>query len=222
MKLLFAVLTLSLLPGCPLTSSEMSCSLKNKQTGMTERCVEYSDFAVATSVNAKASLQILCNLFQAEIEDKLCDTSGALAGCKKVDGAWTQIDFRWPSTSVKAPGDVDCNTNDTRVGPDRQPIMGGGGGDMKMSSNCTPASSSPAVTITFKNNTAGPVSTYWVNPSCTQMYYQTINAGQSTMQATFVGHVWRIREGAQNATGNVVKEFAPQAADAPAVTVNIP
>jgi len=215
---------------CSLTASEMSCTLKNAQTGQPERCIEYRDFSAAASLNAKASLNLLCEAFNADVDDKACAITGALVGCEQnYQDAWIQTEWFWATGDKPTAGSFSCDSKDKRLGPDRQPIgmntgngdMGSSGGDMS-SSSCTPSTSSAAVTINFQNNTADTVTTYWVNQACTEIRYSSIAAGMSKAQQTFAFHPWRVREGENNANGTVLKEFAAQPGDAPMVTVSIP
>ncbi len=102
--------------GCTITSNKMSCSLVNATTKMPEKCVEYTDFDKLSSVNAKASLTILCKAFNASIKSELCDTTSAVYGCQKDTGGWTQTEWTYTG-SVSA-----CGSNEVQLGPDRMPL----------------------------------------------------------------------------------------------------
>ncbi len=107
---------------CAITSNKMSCTLVNAQSKMPERCVEYTDFDDLSSVNAKASLTILCKAFNADIESKLCDLTGAVKGCQKATGAWTQTEWNYSTADKPTASSFSCASNETALGPDRQPL----------------------------------------------------------------------------------------------------
>lgn len=123
---LLALATLALgTASCTVTSNQMSCTLVNAQSKMPERCVEYTDFDTLTSVNAKASLTILCKAFNADIKNKLCDLTGAVKGCQKDSGAWTQTDWAYATMDKPTAASYSCGSNETELGPDRQPLPPG-------------------------------------------------------------------------------------------------
>lgn len=76
--------------------------------------------------------------------------------------------------------------------------------------------------VRFRSERSRVVSLYWVNERCDEIFSGVLGAGLTASQSTFVGHVWRVREGTQDAAGAILKEFVPQASDAPSVTVVIP
>ncbi len=59
------------------------------------------------------------------------------------------------------------------------------------------------------NTTAGPVASYWVDFECNERPYQTIPAGESRDQMSFVGHVWRFRGADGRLIRQVVLEETP-------------
>lgn len=108
------------LTGC---SDTMSCTLKNKSSGMSERCIEYSKFSWTAQVNAKASLSLLCEAFGADVEQQACDTTGALVGCdENYQDAWQQTEWFWAVEGKPTAASFSCESNETRVGPDRAPL----------------------------------------------------------------------------------------------------
>ena len=82
--------------------------------------------------------------------------------------------------------------------------------------SCSPAIQTDAASITFVNYTARPVSVFWVESNCQETSYATLKAGDSYTQATYVGHVWRIRD---QETNDVILEYAAQ--DSTPVTIPI-
>jgi hypothetical protein len=53
--------------------------------------------------------------------------------------------------------------------------------------------------VTFVNNTSAPVVVNWVGFDCVEKTYQTLAPGTSYTQATYTGHIWRIRSASTNA-----------------------
>lgn len=51
-----------------------------------------------------------------------------------------------------------------------------------------------ATTVTFTNLRNRPVSIFWVNPRCEEVFYQTLQPGSSYTQPTFVSQTWRMRD----------------------------
>lgn len=59
-------------------------------------------------------------------------------------------------------------------------------------------SSSTAVTVTFINSFTTPVTLYWVDPTCQEVAFETIQPGQRIARATFANQVWNVRENQGN------------------------
>lgn len=60
-----------------------------------------------------------------------------------------------------------------------------------------------ATSIVFENRRATEVEIFWVDFAGQEKSYQRLRAGSTAAQSTFVGHVWRVREGG-NLVGSVV------------------
>jgi hypothetical protein len=73
---------------------------------------------------------------------------------------------------------------------------------------CTPNVKTDPVNLTFVNYTSRSVTVYWVDSNCMETSYKTLAAGESYVQPTFVGHVWRVRDTALLSTKII--EFAAQ------------
>ena len=61
---------------------------------------------------------------------------------------------------------------------------------------------STAVQITFRNNSSADLYVYWVDYGCSRVYYETIPAGESVQQGTYITHVW---EFVNPSTGAIIK-----------------
>ena len=82
---------------------------------------------------------------------------------------------------------------------------------------CSPASVAAPVTVTFENHTtATSIDLTWVDPQCHESLYTTIPPQMGYRQATYAGHVWRLRDQASQA---LLREVA---VDASATTVVYP
>lgn len=84
------------------------------------------------------------------------------------------------------------------------------------SSACS-AASTQAVNLPFRNAFSDrTVRLFWVDTSCREIAYSAIASGQTFVQQTFVGHVWRVRDASTNA---LYKEVTPTTTAPPEVTV---
>lgn len=79
-------------------------------------------------------------------------------------------------------------------------ILGGGGNDAVSAdglwldpADYTSGPSVTAATLTITNDADGPIELWWVNTSGTLVYYDTIAAGGSYVQPTYLGHNWILR-----------------------------
>ena len=82
----------------------------------------------------------------------------------------------------------------------------------------------PGVTrvgVTFVNQRASAVTLYWIDARCSEVAMGTLAAGRSTGIGTFVGHRFRVREGAGDPAGAVVREWSAAESDVPSTTVVI-
>lgn len=82
--------------------------------------------------------------------------------------------------------------------------------------------SAPGVTpvgVSFVNHRASAVTLYWIDGRCAEVDMGTLGAGRSAGLGTFVGHRFRVREGAKDPNGAIVREWTAQASDAPATTI---
>jgi M6 family metalloprotease-like protein/CSLREA domain-containing protein len=61
-----------------------------------------------------------------------------------------------------------------------------------------------SASVQFVNNSSVAVNVYWVNFSCQEVLYRTLQPGASYTQGTFVNHPWRVRN---VQTGAVMGEF---------------
>ncbi len=64
------------------------------------------------------------------------------------------------------------------------------------------------VALQINNHCTEPVDLWWVNYTCDEVYYQTIQPAQSTQQSSWITHPWRLRLAD---AGAVVKEIPPLA-----------
>lgn len=207
---LVAALALSGLAGCDAFDGEMSCTAK--EGGQPTQCQEFTDFSAASKITAQASLEILCKGLGASLSDGRCSRDGALAGCRNdYQGQWTKTTWYYASEATPDAASVSCGS-DVRVSPD--------GTEAPAPQAC----SGPGVTSvdpTFVNESGRTVSAFWVDTACAETYYWTLAAGESRVQQTFVGHVWRFREGDGNPAGALVKEVTLLAADGATPTLAI-
>lgn len=204
-----------LLTGCSLTADTFSCAVKFD--GAPDKCIDYSevDFQIRTGIEG------LCRGLSGQFSTSMaCPTANRVGGCRRVDKSHAEIEWYYstgaiPQTTADvmkrcASGEMFVKADGTIPTPPAAMDMKGG--------VCSPMSAT-ATSVTFKNMAAGPISGYWVRPDCGEQYYFTIVAGGSYQQATFVGHIWNLRDGAMIATGTVLKQY-PAAAGNP--TVNVP
>jgi hypothetical protein len=70
--------------------------------------------------------------------------------------------------------------------------------------------------LTFRNQTNRSIDLIWADYSCTELKYGSIAAGASRFQATYIGHVWRLRD---SETGALYKEYIASTAAPTAVVV---
>ena len=68
--------------------------------------------------------------------------------------------------------------------------------------------------ITFINRTEGPISLFWIDYDGNAKYYQTVEAGQSSIRQTYVGYVWRV---SKSETDEIMASFVAQFSDSIAV-----
>ncbi len=61
---------------------------------------------------------------------------------------------------------------------------------------CSTAGSSAR--STFVNTRSTAVRVYWLNYSCHEVLYATIQPGQSYVQSTFTGNIWNVRDASTN------------------------
>lgn len=74
-----------------------------------------------------------------------------------------------------------------------------------------------AVNLPFRNNfTDRSVRLFWVNQRCTEIAYAVLAPGVSTVQQTYIAHVWRVRDAS---TGALYEEFIPTTTAPPEVAV---
>jgi hypothetical protein len=63
-----------------------------------------------------------------------------------------------------------------------------------------------SATLQINNHCAEPVDLWWVNYTCSEVYYQTIQPAQSTQQSSWITHPWRVRLAD---AGALVQEIPP-------------
>jgi len=88
-----------------------------------------------------------------------------------------------------------------------------------------------AMTVTFLNETNGPVTIYWLDYQGRHIAYKTLLAGQNAHQPTYAGHAWIVTDSAGNClgyllagqqsflqVGSVATPFVPHQVDSCTVT----
>lgn len=75
-------------------------------------------------------------------------------------------------------------------------------------SSCS-ANTGAEMTLSATNNTDEPVSLIWIDTTCSEVLYHTIEAGQAVTQGTFEGHDWIVR----NASGAAIKQYVASVND---------
>ena len=196
------VAVLAMLPGCSLTSDHFSCSVSTN--GKRVRCVDYENVAVAF----RATVETLCRGIGGEFSiTDTCPQQGKIGGCREEASGYAQTAWYYPDSIAMTPQEVQgrCSGKSYFVDP-----SGARPADMSMApagdgGQCS-GSSITSVNLTFQNNTSGPVSGYWVDPSCKETFYFKVDSGNSYVQQTFSTHVWRIRVGDMNSIGMLRKE----------------
>lgn len=69
------------------------------------------------------------------------------------------------------------------------------------------SSGGPPRTVRFVNRCSSePVDVYWVDNNCQEVHYFELAPGQSRMQSSYVGHLWRIRNAD---TDELLKDTGP-------------
>ncbi len=66
-----------------------------------------------------------------------------------------------------------------------------------------------ATRVTFQNDTADVIQIYWLDPQGQPMCYAAVNAGKSTTQDTYAGHIWQARDAQDQPLGNFAATESP-------------
>lgn len=118
-RLLLPLVLLSLGTAC-LTSEEMHCVQPGDDP---EACYDLYDINGGIGLAVRASLSNLCLIIGSKPKAGECPTDDLVAGCMGDEQeAYSYIEWTYASDEVATPDDVFCNSDQVKVGPDRQPI----------------------------------------------------------------------------------------------------
>lgn len=161
-------------------------------------CVEIAGLAKTGLFAPGASLTIttLCTVLGADPSPGACPEAGRVGGCADGDDGVTTTTWSYTGTI----DDLTCSSDEQLIGPDGEPVIVLT--DTGLPTTCS-TDLGGAVTVTFSNSTAGPVSLYWVDRSCVEQPYGSLAAATTLDQGTFIGHAWRVREGESDPTGSI-------------------
>lgn len=198
--LLFALL----LPAAGCLTGTQHC--KDAPPPDTTACFEFSNLASGLQgLGLSASLATLCTVIDAETQAGSCPAEGRVGGCAGDE----QEAYDYIEWSYDASEPINCGSDEVRVDANGDPLTA----DSNPSSVCSAANAPDPISVTFRNDSGGPVTVYWSDPSCDESEYHRMDAGATVGQDTFDGHAWVARAGTGDPLGGVVWEAVLDASD---------
>lgn len=183
--------------------------------GLTSGCLEFSDFDRSVGgQQMRASFALFCSAASfAKAVPGECPLEGRVGGCREHHEMYTLDTYSYEG-EVDSIDDIECGFNETRLGPDGEPL-GGASTDSPVDSDtdaiCSDPGDSVRTSVDLHNDSSLDATLYWGDFDCVEQRIMSLDAGVSRPLNTTVGHVFRVREGSDEPSGRILLEITAEA-----------